>query len=74
MDDLFQRPLGPISIILNFPKKILVKAEIKKLSSKNEVLMKIEGIQAISVLLACFMVKPAWWFIREFRVVETVLY
>ena len=50
MDDLFQRPLGPISIILNFSKKILVKAEIPQLSSKKiwEVLMKIEGIQAIS--------------------------
>jgi hypothetical protein len=35
MDDLFQRPLGPISIILNFSKKILVKAEITQLSSKK---------------------------------------
>jgi hypothetical protein len=34
MDDLYQRPLGPISIILNFSKKILVKAEITQLSSK----------------------------------------
>ena len=32
MEDLFQRPLGPISIILNFSKKILVKAEITQLS------------------------------------------
>ena len=31
MDDFFQSPLGPISIILNFPKKILVKADIKQL-------------------------------------------
>ena len=39
------------SIILNFPKKFLVKADIKQLSpKKKEVLMKIEGIQAISVL------------------------
>ena len=35
MDDLFQRPLGPISIILNFPKKFLVKADIKHLSPKT---------------------------------------
>jgi hypothetical protein len=35
MDALFQRTLGPISIILNFPKKILVKAEIKQLSPKK---------------------------------------
>jgi hypothetical protein len=35
MDDLFQRPLGPISIILNFSKKVLVKAEITQLSSKK---------------------------------------
>ena len=35
MDDLFQRPLGPISIILNFSKKFLVKAEITQLSSKK---------------------------------------
>ena len=34
MKDLFQRPLGPISIILNFSKNILVKAEITQLSSK----------------------------------------
>ena len=52
MDDLFQRPLGPISIILNFPKNFLIKADIKQLSPKKiwEVLMKIEGIQALSVL------------------------
>ena len=51
MDRLFQRPLGPISIILNFQKNILVKADIKQLSPKKnwEVLMKIEGIHAISV-------------------------
>jgi hypothetical protein len=36
MDDLFQRPLGPISIILNFSKKNLVKADIKQLSPKNK--------------------------------------
>ena len=49
MDALFQRPLGPSFSILNFPKKILVKADIKQLSPKIvwEVLMKIEGIQAI---------------------------
>jgi hypothetical protein len=35
MDALFQRPLGPISIVLNFPKIFLVKAEIKQLSSKK---------------------------------------
>ena len=35
MNALFQRPLGPISIILNFPKKFLVKAEIKQLSPKE---------------------------------------
>jgi hypothetical protein len=35
MDALFQRPLGPTFSILNFPKKILVKAEIKQLSSKK---------------------------------------
>jgi hypothetical protein len=35
MDALFQRPLGPISIILNFPKTILVKADIKQLSQKK---------------------------------------
>jgi hypothetical protein len=51
MDDLFQRPLGPNSIILNFPKKSLVKADIKQLSPKiRGVLMKTEGIQAISVI------------------------
>ena len=32
MDALFQRPLGPISIILNFSKIFLVKADIKQLS------------------------------------------
>jgi hypothetical protein len=38
-------------IILNFSKKCLVKDDIKQLSpKKREVLMKIEGIQAISVL------------------------
>ena len=36
MDDLFQRPLGPIFIILNFQKKILVKADIKQLSPKKK--------------------------------------
>ena len=36
MDALFQCPLGPIFIILNFPKKILVKAEIKQLSPKKK--------------------------------------
>jgi hypothetical protein len=35
MDALFQHPLGPIFIILNIPKKILVKADIKQLSPKN---------------------------------------
>jgi hypothetical protein len=35
MDALFQRPLGPISIILNFPKNFLVKADIKQLSLKK---------------------------------------
>ena len=35
MDDLFQRPLGPTSSILNFPKKFLVKAEIQQLSPKK---------------------------------------
>ena len=35
MDDLFQRPLGPISIILKISKKILVKAEIPQHSSKK---------------------------------------
>ena len=47
MDALFQSPLGPISIILNFSKKNLWKLT----PNKNfwEVLMKIEGIQAISV-------------------------
>jgi hypothetical protein len=34
MDDLFQRPLGSLSIILNFSKKFLVKADIKQLSPK----------------------------------------
>jgi hypothetical protein len=34
MDDLFQRPLGSVSIILNFSKKFCVKADIKKLSMK----------------------------------------
>jgi hypothetical protein len=48
MDAPLQRPLWPISIILNFPKNFLVKADIKQLSPK--VLMKIEGIQAIFVL------------------------
>jgi hypothetical protein len=36
-NDLFQRPLGPISVIFNFSKK------------NCEVLMKIKEIQAISV-------------------------
>ena len=49
MDAHFQRPLGPISIILSFPQKFLVKADIKQLSPKK-VLIKIEGIQAISVI------------------------
>ena len=50
MDALFQCPLGPISIILNFPKNFLVKADIKQLYKKNwEVLMKFEGIQALSM-------------------------
>ena len=35
MHDLFQRPLAPISIILNFPKIFLVKAEIKQFSQKK---------------------------------------
>jgi hypothetical protein len=35
MDDLFQRPLGSLSIILNFSKNFLVKADIKQLSPKN---------------------------------------
>jgi hypothetical protein len=35
MDALFQRPLGPISIILNFPKYFLLKADIKQLSQKK---------------------------------------
>jgi hypothetical protein len=33
MDDLFQHPLAPISIIPNFSKKFLVKAEITQLLS-----------------------------------------
>ena len=46
MDDLFQRPLAPISIILNFSKIVLVKAEITHSfhQKKWEVLMKIEAI------------------------------
>jgi hypothetical protein len=32
MNALFQRPIGPISIILNFTKNFLVKADIKQLS------------------------------------------
>ena len=49
MDDLFQRPLGPISIILNFPPPF-PKAVWCQLSPKknSEVLIKIEGIHAIS--------------------------
>ena len=35
MDDLFQRLLGSISIILNFSKKNLVKTDIKQLSPKK---------------------------------------
>jgi hypothetical protein len=35
MHDLFQRTLAPISIIPNFSKKNLVKAEITQLSSKK---------------------------------------
>ena len=35
MYDLFQRSLGPISIILNFSKKKLVKADIKQLSPRK---------------------------------------
>jgi hypothetical protein len=35
MDDLFQRPLWPISIILNFSKNFVLKAEIKQLSSEK---------------------------------------
>ena len=35
MDYLFQRPLGPTFSILNFPKKFLVKAEIKQLAPKK---------------------------------------
>jgi hypothetical protein len=35
MNDLFQRPLGPISIIFNLSKKILVIADIKQLSPKK---------------------------------------
>ena len=36
MYDLFQRPLGPISIILNFSKNFLVKADIKQLSPEKD--------------------------------------
>jgi hypothetical protein len=36
MDDLFQRPLGPISIILNFPKKIKQLSPKKNLRSFDE--------------------------------------
>jgi hypothetical protein len=35
MDDLFLRPLGPISITLKFQKKFLVKADINQLSQKK---------------------------------------
>ena len=38
MEDLFQRPLVPISMIPNFSKKILVKAEIPQLSSKKNLI------------------------------------
>ena len=48
MDDLFQSPLGPISIILNFSKKLCDITFHQK--TIWEVLMKIEGIQAISLL------------------------
>ena len=59
MDALFQRPLGPTFSIVNFPKKILVKAEIKQFSFEK-FLMKIEGKHAISVpfLLAEFAPSP----------------
>jgi hypothetical protein len=36
MDDQFQRPLWPISIIINFSKNLLVKADIKQLSPKKK--------------------------------------
>ena len=60
MDELFQRTLGPISIIHNFSKKKFGKADIKQLSPKEiwEVLMKIEGIQVISVLGGHFWTPP----------------
>jgi hypothetical protein len=35
MDELFQRTLGPISIIHNFSKKKFGKADIKQLSPKE---------------------------------------
>ena len=35
INDLFQRPLWPISIILNFSKIFVVKADIKQLASKK---------------------------------------
>ena len=52
MDDLFQGPQEPIFTILNFPKKILVKVTSNRFHQKNiwEVLMIVEGIQAISAL------------------------
>ena len=51
MDALVQRPLGPTFSILNFPKKFWWKLKSSSFHHNTiwEVLMKIEGIHAISM-------------------------
>ena len=63
MDDLFQRPLGPNNFNLNFSKKCWWKLTSHSFHQKNiwEVLIKIEGIQAIPA-------SDGWIHYREFPV------
>ena len=74
MDNLFQRTLWAISIILNFSKKIVLKVEMEQLLSKElRSFDKIEGIQAIYapdfVERGFFKIgKRNFTFIREMRV------
>ena len=53
MDDLFQRPLGPISITLNFWWKLTSNSFHQK--TIWEVFKKIEDVQETSVPMSCRM-------------------
>ena len=63
MDDLNQRPLGPISIILNFSKVFWWKLKSNSFHQKKnwEFLMKIEDIQALSHRLGLIFVVYIIW-------------